>query len=59
MANLMTKPNNVTKYSYNLIRKKAGELLGQNPAITDRELCEKTKHILRCIKKNKTKQTFL
>lgn len=58
MANLMTKPNNVTKYSYNLIRKKAGELLGQNPAITDRELCEKLNISYGALKRIKQDRLF-
>ena len=49
-------PNLVGKKNFNLIRNKASQLVGQNPAITDRELCEElniTVTALRRIKQDK------
>ena len=49
-------PNFVGKKNFNLIRNKASQLVGQNPAITDRELCEElniTANALRRIKQDK------
>ena len=49
-------PNLVGKKNFNLIRNKASQLVGQNPAITDRELCEHlniTANALKRIKQDK------
>tara|TARA_R100000808_G_C2146217_1_gene154112 strand:+ start:1786 stop:2499 length:714 start_codon:yes stop_codon:yes gene_type:complete len=49
-------PNLVGKSNFNLIRNKASQLVGMNPAITDRELCEQlniTPNALKRIKQDK------
>ena len=51
-------PNLVSKKNFNLIRNKASQLVGQNPAVTDRELCEKLNISCNALKKIKQDKIF-
>ena len=51
-------PNLVGRKNFNLMRGKAGELLGQNPAITDRELCEQLNITYGALKRIKQDKLF-
>ena len=51
-------PNIVGKKNFNLIRNKASSLVGQNPAITDRELCEELNITYGALKRIKQDKLF-
>ncbi len=51
-------PNLVGKKNFNLMRNKASSLVGQNPAITDRELCEELNITYGALKRIKQDKLF-
>ncbi len=51
-------PNIVGKKNFNLIRNKASQLVGLNPAITDRELCEELNITYGALKRIKQDKIF-